>query len=67
MTICARADGRTINECTRDVRGCQCAQELIDIAGRIAYPRRGSADETATAVDFAEEIQRSNEPSAFRC
>lgn len=30
---------------------------LTEMLSRIAYPRRGSKDETATLQDFAEEIQ----------
>jgi hypothetical protein len=65
MTICARFDGRPIKECTRGVSGCLCARELIDIAERIAYPRRGSDDENATLQDFADEIRKTNPLSAF--
>ena len=65
MTICARADGRKIKECTRGLTGCICAHEILNIAGRLAYPKRCSEDELKPAHEFAEEIQKNNDLSAF--
>ena len=65
MTICARYDGRRIKDCTRGLQGCLCAQELIDICERIAYPRRGSRDEDASIQEFADEIIMNNPISSF--
>jgi hypothetical protein len=65
MTICARFDGRRIKDCTRGLSGCLCARDLLDIALRIAYPKRGSADEAATLQDFADKIRKNNPLSAF--
>jgi len=65
MTICARNDGRPIKDCTRGIQGCICAREILEIAGRIAYPARESADEEMTLQDFADEIRANNQWSAF--
>ncbi len=65
MTMCTRHDGRRIKDCTRGLQGCLCAREILDIAERIAYPQRGTEDETRTLQDFAEEIQQDNPISAF--
>ena len=65
MTICAKADGRRIQDCTRGLTGCICAREILEIAGRLSYPRRGTEDESKGVEDFADEIQKDNPVSAF--
>jgi hypothetical protein len=65
MTICAQFDGREIKDCTRGT-ACVCKREMTaenvkfrEILRMIAYPRRGTAEETYTIFDVAALIQAS--------
>ena len=55
MTICAKFDGRRIEECTRGKDGCHCAKELnipLPPIGRYKAVRRCTTCEVILTGDF---------------